>query len=127
MKIVMKIVYIAGPFRGETAWDIERNVRLAETAALEVARLGAMPMCPHTNTRFFHGQCTEFFWVEGTLELLRRCDAVLLVGEWQKSSGSRGEEAEAARLSLPIFQDLEKLHEWLVAERELAYGRGMGR
>ncbi len=39
----MKCVYIAGPFRGETSWEVEKHIRHAEELAYEVARLGAMP------------------------------------------------------------------------------------
>lgn len=99
----MKVVYVAGPFRGQTPWDVECNIRKAEEVAFEVARLGAMPLCPHTMTRYFDRQCTDEFWLEGTLELLRRCDAILLLEGWEASVGSRGELQEAQRLNLPIF------------------------
>jgi hypothetical protein len=109
----MKIVYIAGPFRGPTAWDIERNVRRAEELGFEVSKLGAMPLIPHTNTRFFHGNGTDAFWLEGTLELLRRSNAVITVDGWTNSSGARGEVVEARALSLPVFHDLHELAAWL--------------
>ena len=32
----MKVGYIAGPFRGPNSWEIENNIRRAETLALEV-------------------------------------------------------------------------------------------
>ena len=51
----MKLVYIAGPFRAPTPWGIEENVRHAERHAFEIAKLGAMPVCPHANTRHFDG------------------------------------------------------------------------
>jgi len=111
----MKVVYIAGPFTGKTPWDVEQNVRVAEEAALHVAKLGAMPLCPHSNTRFFHGQCTPAFWYEGTLELLRRCDAIMLIGNWCTSRGALAEKAEAERLELPVFyrSDYTELNTWL--------------
>ena len=56
----MKLVYIAGPFRGSSAWDIEENIRVAERAALEVWKMGAAALCPHTNTRFFQGCFLNF-------------------------------------------------------------------
>lgn len=89
----MKLVYTAGPFRGKTAWDVESNVRVAENYALCIARLGAMPVCPHANTRFFHGQIDEQFWVYGTLRLLEVCDAMVLIPGWERSVGARGERA----------------------------------
>lgn len=110
----MKVVFIAGPFRGETAWDIECNVRRAEELALRVARAGAMPLCPHTNTRFFQGQGSDKFWLEGTKELLRRCDAIIMLEGWENSTGSKGEFEEARKLNMPIFYDLPAVWHGLV-------------
>lgn len=118
----MKVAYIAGKFRGRTAWEIECNVRRAEGVALEVARLGIMPLCPHTNTRFFHGECDDEFWLEGTLELLRRCDCIVMVPVWRDSSGARKEYIEARRLRLRAFHSIAGLAVWL-ANPEDAGGR----
>lgn len=110
----MIVVFIAGPFRGETAWEVERNIRRAEDLAFEVAVAGAMPLCPHTNTRFFDGTLTDEFWLDGTMELLRRCDAVIMTDDWKRSSGARAEKAEAARIGIPVFENLGALIEWLI-------------
>lgn len=109
----MKVIYIAGPFRGKHAWAVEQNIRHAEELAFEVACLGAMPMCPHTNTRFFDGTIDGQFWLDGTLEMMRRCDAVMLTDDWRASSGARNEVAVARTIPLPVFVDLETLCEWL--------------
>jgi hypothetical protein len=109
----MKLVYVAGPFRGPTAWDIEQNIRRAEEVGMDVAKAGAMPVIPHANTRFFHGTLTDAFWLEGTLEMLRRCDAVVMVPGWGESRGSIAEKAEAERLGLPVFVNLPQLVEWM--------------
>jgi hypothetical protein len=109
----MRIIYIAGPFRGPTAWDVECNVRRAEELAFEVFQLGAMPLTPHANTRFFHGQGPDQFWLDGTLELLRRCDAVILTDDWRRSAGARGERAEAERLGMAVFENVRELAVWL--------------
>lgn len=105
----MKLVYIAGPFRAHTAWDIEQNIRRAEERSLEVWRRGMAALCPHTNTRFFQGAALDEVWLEGTLEMLRRCDAVLLVPNWRGSSGTRAEITEALRLGIPVFESLTEL------------------
>lgn len=97
----MKVVYVAGPFRAKTAWGVAENVRAAERVALQIARLGAMPLCPHANTAHFDGECTANFWLEGTLELLRRCDAAVFIHGWPASLGSMGEWEECGRLSIP--------------------------
>ena len=107
------VVYIAGPYRAANAWLVERNVRAAEALALEVAELGAVPLCPHTMTRHFEGTLTEQYWLDATLELMRRCDVVLLVPGWKQSEGTRGEVAEAVRLGLPVFRSLAEVREWV--------------
>ncbi len=110
----MKIVYIGGPFTGANAWEIHRNVCRAESLALIVAQAGAMPLCPHTNTQNFHGTCTAEFWYAGTLELLRRCDAIILVAGWEESKGTREEVEEARRRGQPIFERIDELKKWLI-------------
>lgn len=99
----MKIVYIAGPFRGRTPWDVAENVRNAERWGLEVAKRGAMPLIPHANTAHFDGQLDDVFWLNGTMELLRRCDAVLMVPGWRESEGAKAERAEALVRGIPVF------------------------
>lgn len=113
----MRLIYIAGPFRAPTAWAIEQNIRRAETLSLEVWKLGAAALCPHANARFFHGLCDDQVFLDGTLEMLRRCDAVLVCAGWTGSTGTKGEIAEAHRLNLPVFFETEggvdKLSEWI--------------
>ncbi|OFV81968.1 MAG: hypothetical protein A2Y78_00085 [Acidobacteria bacterium RBG_13_68_16] len=103
----MIVVYIAGPFRGPNSWEIESNIRRAETLALEVWRAGAAVLCPHTNTRYFQGAAPDEVWLDGDLEMLRRCDAVLLTADWQRSSGARAERAEAIRVGIPVYIEEE--------------------
>lgn len=109
----MRIVYLAGPFRAPTKWDVEQNVRAAESAALEVARLGFAFVCPHTMTRNFDGLLTDRYWLEMTLELMRWCDVVFCFSPlWRQSSGTAGEVAEAERLGIPVVYSLEELKRW---------------
>jgi hypothetical protein len=110
----MRVVYIAGKFRGRDSWVIENNIRRAEELSLQVDTLGGViALCPHTNTRFFQGALPDDFWLEGTLELMRRCDAVLMVPGWEESVGARGEKAEAERRGMPVFTSLADLDWWL--------------
>lgn len=102
----MKCIYVAGPFFGANTWEIEQNIRAAETLGLKVARAGACPMIPHTNNRFFFGTLPEAFWRAAVMEWMRRSDGVIFTADWQRSSGSREERAEAERLSIPVFDDM---------------------
>ena len=108
------VIYIAGPFRGATAWEVEQHIRHAEALAFAVAQLGAMPLCPHTNTRFFHGSLTDQFFLEGAVELMSRCDGVILTDDWHRSEGARADVARAHQLNLPVFDSLDALHVWLM-------------
>ena len=113
----MKVVYVIGPYRAKTLWELTENVRTAERLGLEVARLGAMPLIPHKNTENFNGLFSDDFWLEGTKELLRRCDSAITVEAlgfaWKSSEGSCGEVDEMARLDRPVFHTLEALNSWL--------------
>lgn len=117
------VVYVAGPFRGKTAWDVERNIREAEELGFRVAQVGAMPLIPHANTRFFNGTLTDEFWLAGTLELLRRCDALVKTHRWEVSSGARAEVKEARALGIPVFShlDLVRLKDWIEERKEVSH------
>lgn len=110
------LVYIAGPYTAPDALGVELNVRAAELVAYSVARLGAMPVCPHTNLRYMASDLAEFLY-PATLEMMRRCDAVLLIEGWKRSRGAIGEHREAIRLGLPTFDTLDGLRGWLGGRR----------
>jgi nucleoside 2-deoxyribosyltransferase len=86
---------------------MEQNIRRAETLALEVWKLGAACLCPHTNTRFFQNAAPDKSFLDGDLELLRRCDAVLLTLDWERSRGARAEVEFAQQLKIPVFETIE--------------------
>lgn len=125
----MKVVYVAGPFTAENAWEIEQNVRRAEEAGLEVAKLGASPVIPHANTRFFHGTMTPEFWYRATEALMFVCHAVLLIPGWTASKGAVAERDRAVAAGIPVFNSLGALADWLredtvrAQERRLAEAR----
>lgn len=109
----MKVIYISGKFRGPNSWAIEQNIRKAEELSLEVWRIGAVAMCPHLNTRFYQGALPDQVWLDGDLELVKRCDAMLMVDNWQDSEGAKLEHQFAQALKQPIFYDLRGLKSWL--------------
>jgi hypothetical protein len=109
----MKVVYIAAPFMASSAWAIEQNIRRVEEAGYAVAEMGASPLMPHANSRFFVGTFTPEFWYEATLALLSKSDALLLIGDWHQSRGACAEHRQAMIEKIPIFVDLADLSSWL--------------
>jgi hypothetical protein len=110
----MFVVYVAGPYRAKDAWAREQNIRRAEEAAFALAEMGAAPLCPHTMTRFFDGTLSDDYWLAVTLELMRRCDAILLLDGWERSAGARAEAAEADG-KLLVFRGLDAVRAYLKA------------
>jgi len=103
----MKLIYIAGPYRGPNAWAIEQNIRRAEDAAALVWQAGHAALCPHANARHMDGITTDENFLAGTLEMLRRCDAVILIKGWKDSQGARDEHREALWLGKRVFDATE--------------------
>ncbi len=98
---LLKFIYIAGPFRGATPWDVAENVRAAERYGLAVAKGGAYPVIPHANTQHFDKQMTDRFWLEGTMELMIKCDAVVFMANWQTSEGAKAEKLMCEANDIP--------------------------
>lgn len=117
----MKVIYIAGPFRGANSWEMEQNIRRAEELALSVWRLGGCAaICPHTNTRFYQGAAPDEVWLDGDLEILKRCDAVLMTEDWKRSTGATAEHEFALQERIPVFYSLVELVKWLVGKEVAA-------
>jgi hypothetical protein len=120
----MKLLYLAGPYRGATAWAIHRNIMEALDVGADVVRLLGgedwFPVIPQANTQHFDGLAPDEYFLDGTLELLRRCDAVLMLPGWELSAGAAAERAEAERLGIPVYESLRDVPGLGIAE----WGRG---
>ena len=109
----MKVIYIAGPHTGKSWADVESNIKTAEAAALQLWAAGWAVICPHLNSAHMeqYDAITGMDykkWIAGTMEILKRSDAVYFLEGWEKSSGSRAELEEAAALQLSIYyQELD--------------------
>lgn len=106
------LIYVAGPYRAATRDDIARNIDAARVVGISAAALGWFPVIPHANTAHMELDLPglgDEFWLAGTLEMMERCDAVVLVPGWQNSAGTRGEIIRAEELGIPIFHTLDAL------------------
>lgn len=102
------LVYIAGPYRvPDSCLNTNKAIHVAET----VVAAGLVPVIPHLS-HFWHTMVPHpvDFWLEYDLHLMRRCDAVLRFSGF--SSGADAEVAEANRLGIPVFFNLDELVQW---------------
>ena len=103
------VIFISGPYRGKTLADIEANVDNAAVWCGVVKRLGWVPLCPHTNSHRValcnlhdFGPLHESY-LSDALELLTRCDAVLMIERWEQSDGALAERQFAWGKGIPVF------------------------
>lgn len=120
----MKLIYIAGPYRPYTCADgtwigTPMNIRNAEVTAVnlvnELGHLGLFPVVPHLNTRDFENQVEQNddqYFLDGTMALLERCDAVLLTMPNADviSIGTKAEVHRAYQLGIQVYRSFESLH-----------------
>lgn len=116
-----KVVYVAGPFRAASAYvagqqdsfGILTNIMAAMQVSLELWRAGLVGLCPHGNTFCFQNSAPDDVWLDGDIELMRRCDAVLMVPGWERSSGARAEKEIAENEGIPVYFSVEAAIEQL--------------
>lgn len=119
----MKLIYIAGPYRPYTCADgtwvgTPMNIRNAEVTAVnlvnELGHLGLFPVVPHLNTRDFENQVEQNddqYFLDGTMAMLERCDAVLLTmpNADEVSSGTKAEVHRAHQLGIQVYRSFDAL------------------
>lgn len=113
----MKLIYIAGPYTAPTRWEQELRVRDAEYAMVDIARAGAMPICPHTMCRFLDGVRDWNFWMEGCVDTLdavhKSGGAVLMLPDWKSSRGAQLEHELATLWGMTILDSLDHARRWI--------------
>ena len=105
----MKLIYIAGPYRAATEHEIWLHIEAARAKAIELMRLGYGVIVPHMNTAHLGGAVPDEQFVEQGMEMARRSDAVFLLVNWKKSSGSRAEYNAALTANVPLYEDVGTL------------------
>ena len=111
------LIYVAGPYRAATTWQIDRNITNARAWGAKLAKWGAYPVIPHSNTAHMDGAADDALWLAGTMELLRRCDGAIFIEGWKESRGSCAEWDEVVRLKQPRmdarFLSEPDIEEWV--------------
>lgn len=96
-------LYIAGPYSADTIELIQKNIDAARSAARDAWTLGWYAYCPHLNTAHFDDLDIPYqVWIAAGLEMLKKCDAVLMLDRWDKSLGAKAELEKAQTCGIPI-------------------------
>lgn len=97
------LIYVAGPYRGE----VDKNIAKARAVAAKCYLAGHDVLCPHLNTGRMDEDTglPDDFWLKTTLNLLARCDALVLVEGWEKSQGTAAELEYAKSIGMPVYYE----------------------
>ena len=102
------VIYVAGKYTDPDPHQIRRNVLAASEVAIECWRAGWAVICPHKNTDGYEAfeaddRLNWDVWMQGDLEILSRCDAVIMVDNWTRSKGATVEHDTAKKLHITVF------------------------
>lgn len=108
----MKVIYIAGKYTDSNKSLINRNIKLAEKMSKVIWRNGMAVICPHLNTKHWNGILSQDEFLEGYFSIVKKCDALFMLGNWKDSEGATAEHWLAASRHIPIFYNLKDLKSW---------------
>lgn len=101
----MKVIYTAGPYRSPLGmYGVKKNIERASEAARRLWLAGWAVVCPHANSAFMDGYDTDYTFIVGDLEIMTRCDAVVMLPGWEKSEGARLERDTATALGIEVYE-----------------------
>lgn len=99
----MYVVYVIGPYRAPTSFEMHHNIQAARDAAIQLWREGYAVICPHMNSCWLDGVITDTAFLKHYLHILARCDMAFVLPGWQHSVGSREEVKLCIAQNIPVF------------------------
>jgi hypothetical protein len=98
------IVYVAGSYRADTPQGVSENIKNARLVAVQLWEAGYTAICPHLNTAYFEDHCKveADVYLKGDLQILARCDAMVVLPNYEHSNGTLGEIKFAEDRGIPI-------------------------
>ena len=101
------IIYLAGPIRPKGDQTLEGNINNAKSIALELWKKDYTVISPHANSdlpiTLADKEVEAWRWLNGDLDIIARCDAVVVLPSWEESAGTKGEiEFAKERLAIPF-------------------------
>ena len=111
-------VYIVGKYRGNTISEVRQNIEAARKTAEELWAAGFAVFCPHLNSAFMDGIVPDKNFLKGDIEWMKYTDIVVLLPEWESSTGSINEIKEAIAMGIIILEKI-KDGKYRMFEREV--------
>lgn len=101
-----KIIYIAGPYTGTTPAATQANISRARAAAVRLWKQGFAVLCPHLNSAGMENDGIDYHvFTEGYIRMLKLCNVIYLLKDWELSPGARAEAEAAALLGLDFMRE----------------------
>ena len=104
------LVYISGLYsNGET----DKNIKTARDMAIKIWEADFVAITPHLNTMHFEKDCKCKYedYIEGDIEILKRCDCIYALPNWKKSDGAKKELTYAMQNNILIVESIAELEE----------------
>ena len=95
------LLYVAGPYSAGHGRTVAENTYNASRVARKYWLLGYSVLCPHTVTIGCEDAIDYASALEGTLEMLKRCDGAVFMHNWQQSGGSILEHNHCRQVGKP--------------------------
>jgi len=103
----MTLCYVSGPYtknnmNGKTQ---EENIAQARQIGCRLWEKGFSVIVPHENTSYFEKDCNIDYntYIRGDLDMLSRCDYIVMTPDWESSKGAIIEKDYADILKIPIY------------------------
>jgi hypothetical protein len=117
------LLYVSGAYSG----NIDENIEQAAKIAAELWEKGHAVICPHLNTMHFEIRCPQVeytTYINGDLNMIARCDGMVMVPNWTGSQGATIEKEYADSLKIPVwfYPDIPELHITEIRSPEQAQG-----
>jgi len=101
----MKLLYISGKYTANSIWETQENIRIAEKYLIKYLNLGYAVHCPHKNTAMLDGIVGIDTSMNNDLEILKRCDCIVMLPDWKESKGANIEHSLAQDMHKEIIYE----------------------
>lgn len=113
------VIYLSGAYRADTKEKVMSNIKNIEDTAKKLIEQNIGYFSPHSNSALFtvenmysehlKNESIHEYFVNIDERLLMACDAMLVVGDFSTSKGTKEEIGFATRLGIPVYYTIEDL------------------